>query len=66
HLLSVDLSDTFLHHGLHPESLRFHHLKCKNPLYQYFMIPPLLALPPVPISSQKCTGPSWSICAQRY
>ncbi|EIE88314.1 hypothetical protein RO3G_13025 [Rhizopus delemar RA 99-880] len=35
YLVSIDLSDAFLHIGLHPESRRFLRLKWKDQVYQY-------------------------------
>ena len=35
YLVSIDLSDAFLHVGLHPESRRFLRLKWKDQIYQY-------------------------------
>ncbi|CEP18222.1 hypothetical protein [Parasitella parasitica] len=35
YLVSIDLSDAFLHVGLHPESRRFLRLKWRNQVYQY-------------------------------
>ncbi|KAG2228482.1 hypothetical protein INT48_008098, partial [Thamnidium elegans] len=35
YLVSIDLSDAFLHVGLHPDSRRFLRLKWKNQVYQY-------------------------------
>lgn len=35
YLVSIDLSDAFLHIGLHPESRRYLRLKWRNQVYQY-------------------------------
>ncbi|KAG0733819.1 hypothetical protein G6F22_016801 [Rhizopus arrhizus] len=39
YLVSIDLSDAFLHIALHPDSRRFLRLKWKNQVYQYCTTP---------------------------